>query len=52
MGKPSNYVTRKDLGWSAASPAGYANPRSGLVIHYDSNDQNLAGKNHSAYLLA
>ncbi len=50
MGKPSNYVTRKDLGWSATSPAGYANPRSGLVIHYDSNDQNLAGKDHSACL--
>ena len=48
MGKPSNYVTRKDLGWSATSPAGYANPRSGLVIHYDSSNLNLAGKAHSA----
>ncbi|MBR8740595.1 N-acetylmuramoyl-L-alanine amidase [Nocardiopsis sp. MG754419] len=42
-------MSRSDLGWGS-SPADQANPRSGLVIHYDSADQNLAGKNHSACL--
>ena len=37
-----------DLGWSPNSPAAYANPRSGLVIHYDSGNQSLASKPHSA----
>ncbi len=40
---------RSDLGWPACR-ATYANPRSGLVIHYDSVDQGLAGKDHSACL--
>lgn len=48
MPRPTRYVSRKNLGWSATSPAGYANPRSGLVIHYDSSNSNLAGKPHSA----
>lgn len=30
--------------------ASYADPRSGLVIHYDGSDQGLAGKSHSACL--
>ncbi len=47
MPRPSKYVSRSDLGWGP-SPAGSANPRSGLVVHYDSVDQNLAGKDHSA----
>lgn len=50
MPRPPKYVSREDLGWSETSPADYANPRSGLVIHYDSADQNLAGKDHSACL--
>ncbi|MBQ1083098.1 N-acetylmuramoyl-L-alanine amidase [Nocardiopsis sp. B62] len=49
MPRPSKYVSRSDLGWGA-SPAEQANPRSGLVIHYDSGDQNLANKDHSACL--
>lgn len=49
MPRPSKYVSRSDLGWGS-SPADQANPRSGLVIHYDSADQNLAGKDHSACL--
>ncbi|PSK90920.1 putative peptidoglycan binding protein [Murinocardiopsis flavida] len=47
MPKPPRYVSRSDLGWGK-SPAAGANPRSGLVIHYDSIDQGLAGKAHSA----
>ncbi|WP_431872941.1 peptidoglycan recognition protein family protein [Nocardiopsis eucommiae] len=47
MPRPSKYVSRSDLGWGS-SPAEQANPRSGLVIHYDSSDQNLANKNHSS----
>ena len=50
MPRPTKYVTRADLGWSATSPADPAAPRSGLVIHYDSADQGLAGKPHSACL--
>lgn len=49
MPRPTKYVTRSALGWGS-SPAAYANPRSGLVIHYDSSNQNLANKNHSACL--
>lgn len=49
MARPSKYVSRSDLGWGA-SPASKANPRSGLVIHYDSGDQRLADKPHSACL--
>ncbi|QUX28596.1 N-acetylmuramoyl-L-alanine amidase [Nocardiopsis akebiae] len=49
MPRPSKYVSRSDLGWGS-SPATRANPRSGLVIHYDSTDQGLAAKDHSACL--
>lgn len=49
MPRPSKYVSRSDLGWGS-SPADAADPRSGLVIHYDSVDQGLAGKEHSACL--
>lgn len=49
MARPSKYVTRSDLGWGS-SPADAADPRSGLVVHYDSVDQGLAGKAHSACL--
>lgn len=48
MPAPDKLQWRSDLGWSPNSPATYANPRSGLVIHYDSADQNLASKPHSA----
>jgi hypothetical protein len=47
MPQPDKYVSRSELGWGA-SPASYANPRDGLCIHYDSVDQNLADKPHSA----
>ena len=47
MPRPSKYVSRADLGWGP-SPAGRADPKSGLVVHYDSADQNLAHKDHSA----
>ncbi len=46
MPKPDKYVSRSNLGWPACA-AKRANPRSGLVIHYDSANQNLAGKPHS-----
>jgi len=49
MPRPSKYTTRSDLGWGP-TPADPANPRSGLVIHYDSADQVLANKPHSACL--
>lgn len=49
MARPSKYVSRSDLGWGS-SPAGAANINQGLVIHYDSGNQNLANKNHSACL--
>ena len=49
MARPSKYVSRSDLGWGV-SPAARANPRSGLVIHYDSANQGLAGRDHSACL--
>lgn len=49
MPRPSKYVSRSDLGWGT-SPASRANPRSGLVIHYDSANQGLAGRDHSACL--
>ena len=47
MSRPGRYVTRRELGWSAVSPADSADPKSGLVIHYDSVDQGLASKSHS-----
>lgn len=40
-------VARSAFGWGA-SGAGRANPRAGVVIHYDGSDQGLAGKPHSA----
>ncbi|WP_435109589.1 peptidoglycan recognition protein family protein [Nocardiopsis synnemataformans] len=46
MPKPDKYVSRSGLGWPACQ-ATRANPRSGLVIHYDSANQNLASKPHS-----
>lgn len=49
MVRPTKYVSRSDLKWGP-SPAGSATPRSGLVVHYDSVDQGLAGKAHSACL--
>jgi len=45
MPKPQLYMSRKDLGWKA-SPASYANPRSGIAVHYDSVNQGLAGEAH------
>ncbi|TQN26084.1 putative peptidoglycan binding protein [Haloactinospora alba] len=48
MPEPSKLVWRSDLGWPSESPASDANPKQGLVIHYDSADQNLANKSHSA----
>src|SRR5690554_3107703 len=47
MPRPDRYVTRSDLGWGR-SPAASANPKLGLVIHYDGSNQNLAAKDHSA----
>lgn len=47
MPKPTKYVSRSALGWGA-SPAGSANPRSGLVIHYDSANLGLATKPHTS----
>lgn len=47
MPRPEKYISRKDLGWGS-SPAAWADPKSGLVVHYDSVDQNLAGKDLEA----
>lgn len=47
MAKPENFVSRKDLGWGATGAAG-ATLRSGLVVHYDSANLGLSGKDHSA----
>lgn len=49
MARPSKYVSRADLNWGA-SPASSANISQGLVVHYDSGNQNLANKAHSACL--
>src|SRR5690606_18674035 len=49
MPRPEKYVSRSDLGWGAC-PAAYADPKSGLVIHYDSSNQDLANRDHSACL--
>jgi hypothetical protein len=38
---------RASFGWPATA-AGYANPKSGIAVHFDGNDQGLAGKPHSA----
>lgn len=48
MPQPSRLVWRSELGWSPYSPASEADPKSGLVIHYDSYDQGLPDKPHSA----
>ncbi|WP_304452722.1 peptidoglycan-binding protein [Nocardiopsis sp. YSL2] len=48
MPEPDKLQWRSDFGWSPYSPASWANPRSGLVIHYDSTDQGLAGEPHAA----
>lgn len=50
MARPTRYVTRSDLGWPSTSGGNTADPRSGLVIHYDSTNRNLAGKSHSECL--
>lgn len=47
MPKPERFVSRSDLGWGPSN-ASYANPKLGLVIHYDGSNQNLAAKDHSA----
>ena len=39
---------RASFGWSATSPAAYATPTLGLVVHYDGTNQGLAGRDHSA----
>lgn len=39
---------RASFGWSSTSPAGYATPTLGTVVHYDGSDQNLAGRGHAA----
>ena len=46
MSLPANYVSRSDLGWGA-SPAAGATIRSGLVVHYDSGNLNLANRPHA-----
>lgn len=38
---------RSAFGWPATA-AGSANPRNGLVVHYDGNDQGLAKTTHAA----
>lgn len=48
MARPARYTTRSQLGWPATSGGNPASPRSGLVIHYDSANQGLADKAHSA----
>ena len=46
MSRPSNFVSRSALGWGA-SGGSYANPKSGLVVHYDSTNMRLDTKPHS-----
>ncbi|QBI53415.1 peptidoglycan recognition protein family protein [Streptomonospora litoralis] len=48
MPAPTHLVWRSDLGWDPYSPADYADPDQGLVIHYDSTDQRLARRGHQA----
>jgi len=40
-------IPRSEFGWGPTSAA-TANPRNGLVIHYDGSNQGLARKSHSA----
>jgi|SRR5690625_2005266 len=46
MARPTNYVTRSDLGWPSTG-ASWASPTGGLVVHYDSTNMDLAGKSHT-----
>lgn len=46
MARPTNYVTRSELDWPSTG-ASWANPSSGLVVHYDSTNMDLAGKSHT-----
>ncbi|MFD6094704.1 N-acetylmuramoyl-L-alanine amidase [Nocardiopsis flavescens] len=48
MPEPTLLVWRSELGWPAESPADYANPRKGLVVHYDSSNRALHKKDHAA----
>lgn len=48
MPRPDKLQWRSDFGWSPHSPASKADPKRGLVVHYDSSNQNLAAKSHSA----
>ncbi|WP_026118085.1 N-acetylmuramoyl-L-alanine amidase [Nocardiopsis salina] len=48
MPEPDKLQWRSDLGWPAQSPADQADPKDGLVVHYDSADQGLADEEHSA----
>ena len=48
MPEPDKLQWRSDLGWDPYSPADPADPKGGLVIHYDSADQGLADQSHSA----
>lgn len=48
MPEPDKLQWRSSFGWPSSSPAGRTDPKRGLVIHYDSANQNLAGKPHSA----
>ncbi|GAA4907984.1 peptidoglycan recognition protein family protein [Streptomonospora salina] len=49
MSRPTRLVWRSELGWGP-SPADGADPKQGLVVHYDSYDQGLADKDHAACL--
>src|SRR5690606_21011466 len=48
MPQPERLMWRSDFGWSRHSPATPADPKKGLVVHYDGSDQRLASKDHSA----
>lgn len=48
MPEPDKLQWRSDLGWPPHSPADSADPKDGLVVHYDSADQGLADKEHSS----
>lgn len=47
IGGAVKFQKRSAFGWGA-SGASPANPRSGLVVHYDGSDQGLAGKPHTS----
>lgn len=48
MPQPEKLVWRSQLGWPPHSPADHADPKRGLVVHYDGSNQNLASKPHTA----